>query len=802
MDKKLFVEINKIKINTDVSKSNNFDSFDIDDTLGALPPIHTLFDTIIISELSYANESVQIIYKDENFFINSSKLTVKTKLNIGEKGKLNLDIEQILLKDFDVDISGNLSADIKKDIYDFEGIYRVFDISGGMKLNVTNDILTYNLNSNEFASPKIVLDNINAMAHLHKEITSWIYGYTKAASYRLLSLEGKVNLSTFDFYPRLIKAQAIARDINVTFHERAPAAHADNARLDLGDNKIVFTVDNATYEGKKADADVVIYNLIDGKSGIRVDIRTGEYFDESVNKIIKAFVGIELPIRQTKGVSNSSVSIDVTFADVDVNVIGRFAVDNASISIANISMFSPHAILEMNNTIFNFVDARLRYADLFDISANGTLNASARHMEADSLIHHIWVEAKNNSIVSFGNIFTPFTLDIVEDGINLDFREFDANLTFGAKNAVALGSLDKIYPYSELMQRYALKSGNLSFESADFESIEGKAYIEGLELPLFSNGSEVTTFNGTFGMKNDRFSIDSSDNKIRVRIGKSINVRLDNFDMLLDMNSSLGGSQNSSIPVSLRASKGDVKIASSNATILSEDLFANVAANGSISANISYKGGTIELLRDKNFFSVYAVEMKSDFVNRLANKEFFKDGVFSATISGDSENEFSGIITIRDTKLKDFAVLNNVIAFINTIPALATLSDPRYSSSGFPVKSGLIEFSRMGDFIYIPNLFLEGYSSDIGGVGYISLDSDEIYLDLKISTIKALSGIIDMIPLVNFIVLGEDGNIEITVSVRGTVSEPKVETNIIGDTLMSPINVIKRVFQLPFWLFR
>jgi hypothetical protein len=640
------------------------------------------------------------------------------------------------------------------------------------------------------------------MAHLHKEITSWIYGYTKAASYRLLSLEGKVNLSTLDFYPRLIKAQAIAKDINVTFHKDAPSAHADNARVDIADNKIVFTVDNAVYEGKKVAADVVIYDLIDGKSGIRINLQTNEYFDESVNKILKAFVGIELPIRQTGGNSSSNVTIDVKFADVDVSVTGKFVLDNANVSIANISMFSPHALLEMNNTIFDFIDARLKYGDLFDISANGTLNASAKHMDADPFIHYFSVEAKNNSIVSFSNISTPFTLDIVEGGINLDLSEFDANLTFGDKIVVTLNSLDKIYPYTELMRQYALKSGNISFESSDFESIEGKAYIEGLELPLFSNNSEITTFNGTFGVKNDRFFISSSDNKIRVSIGKSINVRLDNLDMLLDTNSSLGGSQNSSTPINLRASKGNIKIASSNSTILSENLLTNVAANGSISANISYKNGTIELLRDKNFFSVYAVDMKSDFVNKLANKEFFKDGTFSTTVSGDSENEFSGIITIRDTKLKDFALVNNVIAFFNTIPALATLSDPRYSSSGFPVKSGVVEFSRMGDLIYIPNLFLEGYSSDIGGVGYVSLDSDEIYLDLKISTIKALSSIIDMIPLVNFIVLGEDGKIDITVSVRGTISDPKVETNLIEDTLMSPINIIKRVFQLPFWLFR
>ena len=80
------------------------------------------------------------------------------------------------------------------------------------------------------------------------------------------------------------------------------------------------------------------------------------------------------------------------------------------------------------------------------------------------------------------------------------------------------------------------------------------------------------------------------------------------------------------------------------------------------------------------------------------------------------------------------------------------------------------------------------------------MDTNEIYLDLKVSPIKALSGIIDMIPLVNFIILGENGKREINISVRGTLDDHKVETSIVEDTIMSPFNMIKRVFQLPFYM--
>ncbi|MDR1460507.1 MAG: AsmA-like C-terminal domain-containing protein [Campylobacteraceae bacterium] len=804
LDKKLFVEINDIKTNSSVSKSNGSAFFDIDKILDMLPPIYTLFDTININNIEYGDESAKILYKDELFFVDSSKLTVKTKLEIAQGGKLSLNIEQILLKDFDIEIFGNLSADIKRNEYNFSGLFRAFDISGKLKLNVMNNIVTYNISSNEFKSPKIVLDNIRSHVKLNDEIAGWIYGRTKAASYQILSFEGKINLSTLDFYPKLINAHAVAKDINVTFHKDVPPANVKNARVVIGDNKIVFIVDKATYEGKEVDADVAVYNLLEGETGVAIELSTNAYFDDSINKILKGFVNIELPISQTSGNVSSHVNIDVKVAPINVTVIGNFILNNANISIANVSMFSPQAVIDLNNTIINFSDARLKYGDIFDISANGTLNASQKHMDATSYIHSVNIEAGNNSVIYLANLTTPFTLDIVNGGVKLGLEEFGANLTFGNKNLVVLNSLRKLYPYSQIMQQYNIKRGWVNFETSDFTNINGNARIYGLDLPLLSNNSKISSFRGAFNVQNKNLHVKSSDNNILFDLGKSINIALNNLDVLFDANSSskIASDSNDSMPIYAKVLNGNIKIANSNVTILSENLSLHVGKNSSIAANLTYENGEIELLRDKNHFSIYAVDVKGDFVNRLVNKEFFSGGTFSSAILGNSEDDFSGTIAIRGTKMKDFKTINNIIAFLNTIPALATLSDPKYSSTGFSVKSGIVEFSKMKNLIHISTLFLEGYSSDITGFGYVDLGNNEIYLDLRISTIKSLSNIISIIPLVNFIVLGEDGRIDIHIYVKGTLDDPQVETNIMEDTVMSPINIIKRVFQLPFYIFR
>jgi hypothetical protein len=806
LDKKLFVEADNIKISSNVTKSNNSSLFDVDKILDILPPIYTLFDTIAINNIEYAGENAKITYNDDIFYVDSSKLILRTKLEIAQGRKLNLKIEQVLLKDFDIEISGLLYADIKRDEYSFNGLFRAFDVDGKLNFRITNDIAIYSISSNEFKSPKIILDNLRSKIKLNDVVANWIYGYTKAASYQVLSFDGIINLSTLDFYPKRINAQVLAKDMNVTFRKDVPPANVKNARIEIGNNKIVFLLDKAEYESKKVDASVVINNLLEGERNIAIDLYTNAYFDESINKILKSFTGVQLPIKQLGGNISSYVNINVGIKTLAVNasVTGKFILDNASISIANVDMFSPHAVIDLNNTMINITDARLVYDKIFDISANGTLNTSQKHMDANSFVHYTNIETKNNSIVSLGNISTPFTLDITSEGVKFGFKEFEANLTFGNKSIIALNSLRKLYPYSQLMQQYGIKRGRVDFETSDFTNINGNAHIYGLNLPLFANGSKVSSFKGAFGIQNNSLHANSNDKNIRFGLGESIRVALKNLDVLFDTNGSLkaANNDNGSMPIYANILNGNIKIANSNITVLSENLSLHVGQNNSIQANLTYQNGEIELLKDKNYFTVYAADIKSEFVNALVNKEFFSGGVFSTTISGDSENEFSGIITIRNTKMKDFMTINNIIAFLNTIPALATLSDPKYSSTGFPVKSGIIEFSRIGDFIYIPTLFLEGYSSDIMGIGYIDLSSNEIYLDLRISTIKALSSIINIIPFLNFIVLGEDGKIDVHIYVKGTLDDPKVVTNIAQNTLMSPINIIKRVFQLPFYIFR
>jgi len=157
---------------------------------------------------------------------------------------------------------------------------------------------------------------------------------------------------------------------------------------------------------------------------------------------------------------------------------------------------------------------------------------------------------------------------------------------------------------------------------------------------------------------------------------------------------------------------------------------------------------------------------------------------------------------IQKSFIKDLKFFNNLMATINAIPSLIIFKDPSFSQEGYFVHDGYIDFEQKGDEIVIKEMLLRGNSADIVGTGVVYRHTNEVNLKLQIRTLKTFSSVLDMIPLVGGLILGEDKKISTNVNVTGSLDDPQIQTNVITDTLMSPLNIIKRTLELPLELFK
>ena len=83
-----------------------------------------------------------------------------------------------------------------------------------------------------------------------------------------------------------------------------------------------------------------------------------------------------------------------------------------------------------------------------------------------------------------------------------------------------------------------------------------------------------------------------------------------------------------------------------------------------------------------------------------------------------------------------------------------------------------------------------------------SQETNAADLKLDIKTLKSFGSMLDKIPLIGGLILGSDKKISTRVDVTGDITDPTITTHLVADTLMSPLNILKRTLELPLELFK
>ena len=162
---------------------------------------------------------------------------------------------------------------------------------------------------------------------------------------------------------------------------------------------------------------------------------------------------------------------------------------------------------------------------------------------------------------------------------------------------------------------------------------------------------------------------------------------------------------------------------------------------------------------------------------------------------------YTGKIYINRAIIRELKSLNNIIAFINTVPSILSFSSPGFSSKGYKIKKGFINYLLYKKILYIKEAKINGDNLDFYAKGYI--DFNKNYIFLKITANMKIK--LKKIPIIgkglSYLLFGKDGSIDVKMIVKGDINNPKVKEDIGKDILMSPFKLFKRAITLPFNLF-
>jgi len=802
LDKKLTLKAREITL----PKSKAAPSFDrVDKTFDQIKYLLTFFDTIMLEKINFENNHLTLLYADDVLYITSDVYEIAG--NIERKGsKLIADVSLLYIKKEDVTISGKLSYDLKTNELETGGKFDAFGIKGHFRAVKRKDQVIYALNTERFDDLKPLIKRIQ----LPEVIEAWVIDKVRAKHYKVEYIKGKVAVKgqnvKVDF--GALKGKVRFDDVTIRYKDGIPPATAKTLMLRFKNGNLSFDLTEPTYKGRDLNGTrVVIKHIVGPLSPVLIlDLHVVTPIDKKVEEILHAYrlnipvthtgkanrvhVNLKIPLGKTSKKLKAKVDVvlDKGLLTVDTfpfHVLGgKVTYENGMVALKGVKIDETWYQGGVNGSI----DIAKKSADLLlDIE-----RAALGDKKSPFLV--IKKKKKVPMILFYG---TPLRLAFPSFKVTAVKQKDDLKIT--------LEDLTKVVPYLK-QNVLAVKGGNLVVETTDLNRYTFKGTLK-KDICFFYEKSDIcytsVPVEGSVDVKSGNLDFYAFNKRFHADIAKGVvqikNLNVDLKRLLQEQkklkqaalkNKSLLNKKFVIVGKNSHLRYGPYKLVMDSYDI-------EILPNGNIKAIGSIDGDVVKFTKKGDNFFLQALRVKDKMLHPLINFTGLKNGRYSLKKEGNPDKLMKGRIIIEGGVLSDFKAYSNTLAFINSLPALATLSSPGFSNKGFKIKEGVIEYTMTPEKITFTSVYLKGNSATVLGKGTVDLKSKKLNINLAIMTARELGKVVGKIPLIGYILMGDDKSFTVGLKITGTLENPKVNTSVAKDIVSLPLQILKRTITAP-----
>ncbi|QKF82245.1 AsmA-like C-terminal domain-containing protein [Halarcobacter ebronensis] len=431
-----------------------------------------------------------------------------------------------------------------------------------------------------------------------------------------------------------------------------------------------------------------------------------------------------------------------------------------------------------------------------NLTATGVLRNEAILIKTNDDSISIVLESNKTPIIKLKKVDL-----ILSEGTGFESKEYP---TVNIELRGSKIELDKEHIFNALWANLYLNKKVVEFEGEGLD----------LDLPISKNGKIVTNLQIRGVYKDNLVELKSKDKGLSLKYDipkERIDLKLKAYDIVYNTNDE----EKENIKTSYYV-KGE------NSNIIINEKHIAKATNYSFvfekkHTRIDLNNGATSFFYEKDRndnITLSATNMTDNFLNPLIGKNLIKGGYVNVLAKG-KDTYISGNAYFNETKIVDLAILNNLIILVNTSPAIINpfLAIPSvvgmatnggFNLNGYRITEGKVEFSYsfVDKFLNMNKLNTEGNGIDFDGYTTIDFKTSAVDAKLKMIFFKDYSKLVNYIPVINYILLGDEKRVDTEVTIYGTLEEPKYKTNFIEEGVSAPVNFLKRVFTTPFDLIK
>jgi len=459
-----------------------------------------------------------------------------------------------------------------------------------------------------------------------------------------------------------------------------------------------------------------------------------------------------------------------------------------------------------HDDIFTVKKSRISYGSLFDSYLSGFYN----RQDKLGLFTLEKIDVTNQNLEK--DLIISRSADVEVSGVGGKFvvyiPDFDLKIsTDEEKNwSAVFGDLSTIYSRSKLLQRYKIKEGSLAISS-----VNGKRpyhFSAEIRTPyplLVEDGEPVDqavitgriTDEGVFATVNGGLEIEYHDTSLILKsrqIGYNISAIMQLMRDRQQAQEAAGSASRDKKPFLIGLTAEDSQIYLSPQSRLLADAINLEFLEGKLSLRLEHGPGHIQLQLYKDTFLLEGSDLNDAFMGALIQSSRFQGGRMSMASRG-SLDDFSILFEVRDTNLSGLATVNNVMAFLNTVPALMTFSLPEYNREGLPVDSAIVGMTFKEQVATFESL--EVKAPELEAIGTGEIDFSKKLIDMDVSLKTQASKNVGKIPLIGYVLAGEDEDASLSLKISGGLDDPEVSNSLVKDIVVYPVEILLRTLKLP-----
>ena len=526
IDKKLIVEIDEIVLKAKESSSDNSIE-DVKSLLNKAPSVLEFFERIDIEKLKIKDNTFKIKFDNDHIYLDNKFLNISSKY-FTKGDVLHLNIYSVYLKDLDFLLLGKLKLDYANNMLNFFGEYMYKESAiGELNFQANKKELDFFINSKEMKNLKFLRSYLD----VDPIANAWIYDNIKG-KYFLDYLYGKIDLENFTPVLNSIKGYARVEDAQIRFDKKLDVVKTPLINLEYKNDNLLITLKKPSYKGISIDGSFVnIKDMTSLKHGhVDVTLKANHMLDDKVLGILKAY-DINLPLKQISGKTQADVHLYIPY-DSPMKTFGVFNSKDATFKINDFEFYSKKGSVDLINSSVIIKNTNFVHKDLVNAQVDLKINTNTLKSSGKAFLNSFEVVNEKEEIVSVKNKKVNISLDF-DKTTKLSIGDFKADIFFFDEYTnIKIGSLEKVFPYSKLLQEIDIKSGDLSINLYDVDNLSFIANLDKLNTPLVKDGKKVEKLKLFGKIDNKGTSLNTSSNDLKIDIvNKKVNIVVNSYDI-------------------------------------------------------------------------------------------------------------------------------------------------------------------------------------------------------------------------------------------------------------------------------